>query len=101
MPQNNTKIIERKSLKNKRKPTDILIFTDGSLVSAAAFFIKNYQYYGGGMVVRYFGNPYKSNFSFDSVQSSGIIMREKFSLLRSPQGYRELVIRYNIKMDMP
>ncbi len=28
-------------------------------------------------------------------------MREKCFILRSPLGYRELVIRYNIKMDMP
>lgn len=72
MSQNNTKIIERKSLKNKRKPTNILIYTDGSLVSAVAIFIKNFQYYGGGIAVGYFGNPHKSNIPFDSAQSSGI-----------------------------
>ena len=43
LSQNNIKIIERKkSLKNKRKPMDILIYTNGSLISADAVFKKNF-----------------------------------------------------------
>ena len=46
----------KKKLKNKRKPTDILIYTDGYSFSAASTFIKYIQYYGGGIVVGFFGN---------------------------------------------
>ena len=53
----------RKNMKNKRKPTDIMVFTDGFSFSATSIFIKYLQYYGGGIVVGYFGHPYKNTFS--------------------------------------
>jgi hypothetical protein len=37
----------KKTLKNPRKPTDILVLTDGFSYSSAAMFLKYLQYYGG------------------------------------------------------
>jgi len=65
-------IKEKIEIKNKRKPTDILIYTDGTLLSQNSLFIKYFQYYGGGIVAGYFGNPNKRNIPFDSGQSIAI-----------------------------
>ncbi len=99
----NEKLIEkRKTLKNKRKPTDILIYTDGNLVSVDAVFMKSFQYYGAGIVVGYFGNPNKNNVPFDSAQSCGIFINQKAFEIRSSRGYgKELVKRYSTIVDMP
>ena len=99
----NEKLIEkRKTLKNKRKPTDILIYTDGNLVSVDAVFMKSFQYYGAGIVAGYFGNPNKNNVPFDSAQSCGIFINQKAFEIRSSRGYgKELVKRYSTIVDMP
>jgi hypothetical protein len=72
----------RKNMKNKRKPTDIMVFTDGFSFSATSMFLKYLQHYGGGIVVGYFGNPSKNeNIPFDSSLSpSGIISIDALSL---------------------
>ena len=99
----NEKLIQKKkALKNKRKPTDILIYTNGNLVSVPAVFIKNFQHYGGGIVTGYFGNPHKNNIPFDSAQSTSDIMEQKRLMMRCPRGYqKELIKRYNFTMDIP
>ena len=56
----------RKNAKNIRKPTEIIIFTDGFSYSATSSFIKNTQIKGGAIVVGYGGNPNIN--SFDSSQ---------------------------------
>ena len=58
----------RKSMKNKRKPTEILIFTDGYTCSSAALYIKYLQKMGRAFVAGYNGNPYSEQ-AFDSSQS--------------------------------
>jgi hypothetical protein len=99
----NEKLIEKKkTLKNKRKPTDILIYTDGNSISVAAVFIKNFQHYGAGIVAGYFGNPHKNNIPFDSAQSTADLMNQKKLMVRCPRGYqKELIQRYNFTMDIP
>ena len=99
----NEKLIQKKkSIKNKRRPTDILIFTDGNSIGEAAIFIKNFQHYGAGIVAGYFGNPHKNNIPFDSAQSTSDLMSQKRLLLRCPRGYdKELIQRYNFTMDIP
>jgi hypothetical protein len=57
----------KKSLKNKRKPNEILIFTDGYSASAASLFTKSLQNEGGAIVVGYNGNP-NSSAIFDGSQ---------------------------------
>ena len=50
-----------------RKPTDILIFTDGYSFSARSTFIKKVQLNGGAIIIGYRGNPNLNK--FDSSQS--------------------------------
>lgn len=57
----------RKNAKNIRKPTEILIFTDGFSFSATSIFIKKMQSNGGAIIVGYDGNPNLKE--FDSSQS--------------------------------
>ena len=56
----------RKKLKNPRKPTDIIIYTDGYSFSAGAMLFKYLQYYGGAISAGYFPNPNLKNIPFDS-----------------------------------
>ena len=70
----------RKNMKNKRKPTDIMVFTDGFSFSATSMFIKYLQYYGGGIVVGYFGNPTKNTTFDSSLSPSGIIQMGRLSI---------------------
>ena len=99
----NEKLIEKKkTIKNKRKPTDILIYTDGNSVSTAAVFIKNFQHYGAGIVAGYFGNPYKNNIPFDSAQSTSDLWDQKRLMERCPRGYKkELIKRYFFTVNVP
>ena len=91
----------KKQLKNKRKPTDILIFTDGYSFSAACTFLKYFQYYGGGIVAGFFGNPKENNIPFDSGQSSSSIFENETLFAQSPIAYKILHDKYNISFKMP
>ena len=53
---------------NIRKPTEIIVFTDGFSYSATSTFIKNLQESGNAIIVGYNGNPSekKKNEKFDS-----------------------------------
>lgn len=59
----------RKKMERKRKPTDILIFTDGYTFSAAGLLIQYLQKSGGGIVASYLGNPNRKDKFFDIGQS--------------------------------
>ena len=63
----------RKNAKNIRKPTEIIIFTDGYSYSATSFFIKETQLKGGAIIVGYGGNP-KKNGLFDASQSPSPVL---------------------------
>ena len=53
-----------------KKPTDIIVFTDGYSYSATSGFIKSIQKTGAGIIVGYYGNPkYNGTFDFDGSQS--------------------------------
>ena len=89
----------KSKLKNPRKPTDIIVFTDGYSFSSASLFIKLMQYYGGGITVGYFGNPKEENIPFDSSQSpSGIFLND--SLYRISNEYKELFEKYGFIMEL-
>jgi len=97
----NNEIIEyKKYIKNKRAPTDILIFTDGYSFSAAATFIKYVQYYGGAIIAGFFGDPNSKNVIFDSGQSASSIFYND-TLYFISKSYRILNDKYNISMNMP
>ena len=57
-----------------KKPTDIIIYTDGYSYSATSTFIKGFQHIGGAITVGYFGNPkIEGTHLFDASQAdSGI-----------------------------
>ena len=97
---NNEIIRHKKKIKNKRKPTDILIFTDGYSFSAAATFIKYMQYYGGSITAGYFGNPKLNDIPFDSGQSSSSVFNND-TLYFISNSYKILSDKYNINMNMP
>jgi hypothetical protein len=54
---------------NLKKPTDIIIFTDGFSFSATSLFIKGFQKTGGAITVGFNGNPQLSDDLFDASQS--------------------------------
>lgn len=63
---------------NLKRPTDILIFTDGYSFSSTSTLIKGFQNIGGAIVAGYFGNPKIEGVDlFDSSQSdSGVMLFE-------------------------
>ena len=64
---------KKKDIKNKRKPTEILVFTDSYSASAASLFCKSLQNEGGAIIAGYNGNP-KSDKKFDSSQHFSTII---------------------------
>ena len=62
----------RAKMKNIRKPTDIIIFTDGYSYSATSDFIKSTQLLGGAIIVGFGGNPLIE--SFDASQSDSSVI---------------------------
>ena len=50
----------RQTMKNKRKPTDILVLTDGYSFSSVGLYIKYLHKMGGAILAGYFGNPYSN-----------------------------------------
>ena len=71
---------EKKSLKNKRKPTEIIIFTDGYSASSASLFTKSLQNEGGAIIVGYNGNPVSGDI-FDGSQHFSSVFN--FNALKS------------------
>ena len=53
-----------------RKPTEIIVFTDGFSFSCASYFIKGLQKYGSAIIVGYNPRPDLADTKFDSSQSS-------------------------------
>ena len=90
----------RGKMKNKRKPTEILVLTDGYSFSAAGLYIKYLQKMGGAIVAGYYGNP-NSNFIFDSGQSpSGLFTSDILSIFNKKENVY-LQNTYNIRLEFP
>lgn len=84
----------RKKMNYKRKPTEILIFTDGYSFSAASLFMQYLQKGGGAIIASYLGNPkymHSKNTSFDISQSPSPIFNHDLLKIFSPDHYRELL----------
>jgi hypothetical protein len=84
----------RKKMNYKRKPTEILIFTDGYSFSAASLFMQYLQKGGGAIIASYLGNPkymHSKNTSFDISQSPSPIFNHDLLKIFSPNHYRELL----------
>ena len=81
----------RKEMEHKRKPTEILIYTDGYTFSAASLFLTYLQKSGGGIIASYLGNPnLKNDKYFDISQSPSPIFNHKLLKIFSPDNYINL-----------
>ncbi len=89
----------RKTMKNKRKPTEILLLTDGYSFSTTALYIKYLQKMGGAMVVGFKGNPY-DNSIFDSGQSPSMIFTPVLINIFNKEE-TEILKKYNIELEIP
>ena len=85
-------------LKNKRKPTDLIVIADGYSYSATSFFLKYLQYYGGGITVGYFQHPNKKNIPFDSSLSPSPVI-QNLTLYEIREDYQELYKKYKFRMQ--
>jgi hypothetical protein len=63
-------------MKNKRKPTEILLWTDGSSMSGGSLLIKYLKKSGGAIIAGYMGNPL-GNYIIDSSISPTISFSSK------------------------
>ena len=77
-------IFKRNSTK---KPTDIIIFTDGLSFSSTSVFIKNVYYFGGAILVGYSGDPEAE--LFDASQNPTFVLTN----LTGIKGFIELIKR--------
>lgn len=90
----------KESLKNRRKPTEILVYTDGFSYSAASLLLKHLQYYGGGITVGYFVNPNLDSIPFDSSLSPSSVNSDEILKSLNPKGYDTLSKNYGFSMTM-
>ena len=87
----------RLSMKNKRKPTEILVLTDGYSFSAASLYIKYLQKQGGAVVVGYFGDIFDES-AFDASQSPSPIFTHDILKLFNPEDI-ETLEQYGIEIE--
>ena len=87
-------------IRNKyKKPTEIIIYTDGFSFSATSLFIKSLYHFGGAIIVGYNGDPDTEKKDFDASQSPTFVLSSyemqmpDFSILRQ-YGYVFTQISY-------
>ena len=68
-----------------KKPTEVIVFTDGLSFSATSVFIKNLYYFGGAILVGYGGDPELD--SFDASQNPTFVLTN----LTEIDGYKDLI----------
>ena len=69
----NNKRNEFLSKYGNKKPTEIIVFTDGFSYSTTSLFIKGLQKEGGAIIVGYLGNPNLTDVPFDGSQSPSLV----------------------------
>ena len=89
----------RQSMKNKRKPTEILVLTDGYSLSTAGLYIKYLQKMGGAIVAGFKGNPY-DNSVFDSGQSPSMVFTSDLLNIFNKEEI-EVLKNNNIVLEIP
>lgn len=85
----------KNKLKNPRKPTDIIVFTDGYSYSATSLLFKFLQYYGGCISVGYFPKPNLKKEYYDSSLSPSSILEHSSLSVFNPDGFKTLSEKYN------
>ena len=93
--------IMKKNLKNIRKPTEILVYTDGFSFSAGAMLVKYLQYYGGAITAGYFLNPKLDNIPFDSGISGTILFPHRIIKNLDIEDYIKLYNKTGISFQTP
>ena len=88
----------KKFMKNKRKPTEILILTDGTSTSVGSILIKYFKKAGAGIVAGYMGNPSKKNFYFDSSESNSIPFSSK-EISYFSESHKKLEEKFSFKFE--
>ena len=91
----------RNKMKNKRKPTEILIYTDGYSFSAASLYLKYLKENGGAIIVQYLGNPKKTDEKFDISQSPSPVFTSKIIQIFSKDNYKKLLEENECELQMP
>ena len=91
----------RNKMNNKRKPTDIIIYTDGYSFSASSLFIKYLKDNGGGIIVQYLGNPKKEDEIFDISQSPSPVFSSNLLKIFSEDNYNKLLNNHECELQMP
>ena len=91
----------RITMKNKRKPTEILVYTDGYSFSAASLYLKYLKENGGAIIAQYLGNPQKKNEKFDISQSPSPIFMSSTISLFSKENYKKLLKEYECELQLP
>ena len=86
----------KSKMKNIRRPNELLVFTDYLSFSAASVFMKYLQYFGGGIVVGYFGIPGRDDIPLDSGISPSATV-DTASLMRLDE-FKILYEKYGIQM---
>ena len=87
----------RAKMKNKRKPTEIIVLTDGYSFSAASLYIKYLQKQGGALVIGYSGDIYNES-TFDSSQSPSPIFPFNILNLFNKDNI-EILSNYGIELE--
>ena len=78
-----------------KKPTDIIVFTDGLSFSSTSVFIKNLYYFGGAILVGYGGDPELD--TFDASQSPTFVLTN----LTGFDGYSDLLKKGFVFAQLP
>ena len=80
---------------NTRKPTEVIVFTDGLSFSATSVFIKNVHYFGGAILVGYGGDPEVEY--FDASQSPTFVLTNLMGI----KGFIDLVMKGFYFLQLP
>ena len=78
-----------------KKPTDVIVFTDGLSFSSTSIFIKNLYYFGGAILVGYGGDPEED--IFDASQSPTFVLTN----LTGIKGYFDLRAKGFLFLQIP
>lgn len=80
----------KSNFKNRRKPTEIVVFTDSYSFSSGSFFTKGLREAGGAIIAGYNGYPGSPKETFDIGQSPTTVMSTTYARLFSPDEYDRL-----------
>ena len=90
----------RNSTKNKWKPTEILVLTDGYTFSSSGLLAKYLKRSGWAIIASYIGNPYKPDKPFDIGQSPSVLFNRKNVQTFSSESFENYIMK-NMILEVP